>query len=220
LSRVRVKICGICREEDVRAAVEAGADYLGFIVGVPSSPRNLPLEAAQRLMRMTPDTVRKVIVTISNAPDQERTLPLLLKTLSPDAVQLHGDILPIPISIRKRFPNIELFGSIPIRDEPSISKALRMSKVFDGIHADSYAIGLRGGTGIAHNWKLSARIRDLIYPKPLILAGGLSAYNIVEAIQVVRPFAVDVSTGVESNPGVKDHQKIAEFVRRARETSF
>lgn len=218
MSGVRVKICGIRKEEDILAAVEAGADYLGFVVGVPISPRNLPVEAARRLMKNVPDPVRKVVVTMK-AFDNAEMLSFLIRALSPDVIQLHGDGLTIPASIRKNFPEVMFLGSLPIRDE-SLPVALSMSRVFDGIHADSYARDFRGGTGVTHDWKKSARVRDLIAPKPLTLAGGLTQDNVAEAVRVVRPFAVDVSTGVESSPGAKDHHKIVEFIRRAKEVSF
>lgn len=220
LSRVRVKICGIRKEEDILAAAEAGADYLGFVVGAPSSPRDLSVSEAHRLMRTVPDPVRKVVVTVKARPDIEKTLSHLLGELAPDAIQLHGHESSIPMSIRHSFASVEFIGALPIRDKSSLAEGLAMSKIFDGIHADSYANGLSGGTGNTHNWELSARVRDLIDPTPLTLAGGLSHDNVAEAIRVVRPFAVDVSTGVEFSPGIKDHQKIFEFVRRAKEVSF
>jgi phosphoribosylanthranilate isomerase len=220
LSKVRVKICGIRKEEDVHTAVEAGADCLGFVVGVPSSPRNLSVETARKLMKKVPDPVRKVVVTVKTEPDIEEMLSFLLSALAPDVIQLHGQELSIPRSIRQSFAEVEFIGALAIRDESSLADGLAMSRIFDGIHADSHADGLSGGTGNTHNWKLSARVRDLIDPTPLTLAGGLSQDNVAEAIRVVRPFAVDVSTGVESSLGVKDHDKIFEFVRRAKQVSL
>ncbi len=207
-------------EEDVLAAVEAGADYLGFVVGAPSSPRNLSVETAHRLMGGVPDRVKKVAVTVKARPDIEEMLSFLLSALAPDLVQLHGHELSIPASIRQSFAEVKFIGALSIRDESCLAEGLALSKVFDGIHADSYANGLGGGTGITHDWKFSAQVRDLIDPTPLTLAGGLSQDNVAEAIRIVRPFAVDVSTGVESSLGVKDRDKIFEFVRRAKEVSF
>ena len=207
-------------EEDVLAAVEAGADYLGFVVGAPSSPRNLSVETAHQLMGGVPDRVSKVAVTVKARPDIEEMLSFLLSALAPDVVQLHGHELSIPASIRQSFAEVEFIGAVTVRDESCLGEGLALSKVFDGIHADSYANGLGGGTGNTHDWKLSARVRDLIDPTPLTLAGGLSQDNVAEAIRIVRPFAVDVSTGVERSPGVKDHDKIFEFVTRAKEVSL
>ncbi len=208
------------RKEDVLAAAEAGADYLGFVVGVPSSPHNLSVKMANRLMERVPDHVSKVVVTVKARPDIEEMLSFLLSALAPDVVQLHGHELSIPASIRQSFAEVEFIGALSIRDESCLGEGLALSMVFNGIHADSYVNGLSGGTGNTHDWKLSARVRDLIYPTPLTLAGGLSPDNVAEAIRVVRPFVVDVSTGVERSPGVKDHGKILEFVRRAKEVSL
>lgn len=220
MRKARVKICGIRKEEDVDTAVEAGADCLGFVVGVPSSPRNLSVEAARNLMRKVPDQVRKVVVSARTEPDVEKMLSFLLSALAPDVVQLHGHELSIPASIRQSFAEAKFIGAVSIRDESCLAEGLALSKVFDGIHADSYVNGLSGGTGNTHDWKLSARVRDLIAPTPLTLAGGLSPDNVAEAIRAVRPFAVDVSTGVERSPGVKDHDKIFEFVKRAKEVTL
>ena len=207
-------------EEDILAAAGAGADYLGFVVGVPSSPCNLSVKTAHRLMERVPDRVKKVAVTVKVRPDVEKTLSSLLETLVPDIVQLHGYELSIPMSIRQNFAEVEFIGAVPIRDESCLDEGLALSRVFDGIHVDSCANDLSGGTGKTHDWKLSARVRDLIDPTPLTLAGGLSPDNVAEAIRVVRPFAVDVSTGVERSLGVKDRDKIFEFVKRAKEVSL
>jgi len=207
-------------EEDVLTAVRAGADYLGFVVGVPSSPRNLSLEMAQRLMERVPNCVSKVVVTVKTGPDIGEMLSFMLSALGPDVVQLHGRKLSIPTSIRQSFAEVKFTGALSIRDESCLAEGLALSKVFDGIHADSCLNGPSGGTGNTHDWKLSARVRDLIDPTPLTLAGGLSPDNVAKAIRVVRPFIVDVSTGVERSPGVKDHDKIFEFVKRAKEVSL
>ena len=211
----------MCDENDVLAAIRSGADYLGFVVGVPSSPRNLSLKAADRLMKRVPKHVKKVLVTtIRDRSDSEEMLPSLLGTLNPDMVQLHGHEVSISSAIRRDFAEVKFIRALSIRDESCLAEGLAMSKTFDGIHADSCADGLNGGTGNTHDWKVSARVRDLIAPTPLTLAGGLSPENVEEAIRVVRPFAVDVSTGVERSPGVKDHDRIFEFVKRAKEVSI
>jgi len=171
-------------------------------------------------MGEVPDRVKKVVVTVKARPDIEEMLSFLLRALAPGVVQLRGHELSIPASIRESFAEVEFIGAVTIRDESCLGEGLALSKVFDGIHADSYVNGLSGGTGITHDWKLCARVRDLIDPTPLTLAGGLSPDSVGEASRVVRPFAVDVSTGVERSPGVKDRDKIFEFVRRAKEVSL
>ena len=91
------------------------------------------------------------------------------------------------------------------------------SKKFDCVLLDSLTQGKYGGTGLTHDWTLSKHIRDLIYPVPLILAGGLSPNNVAEAVRMVNPYAVDVSSGVELKPGIKDNQKIVAFIKNAKD---
>jgi phosphoribosylanthranilate isomerase len=91
---------------------------------------------------------------------------------------------------------------------------------FNAVLIDSYTAGKLGGTGKTHNWELSRSIRELIQPKPLILAGGLNQHNVIKAITQVKPYAVDVSSGVESSPGIKSTKKIYEFVKKAKEAEI
>jgi len=220
LNRVRVKICGLRREEDIFASVEAGADYLGFVVDVPSSSRNLSIDAAYELMQKVPNPTERVVVTMQTRDQTEERLSLILRKLAPEAIQLSGHALYVSPMIRQNFSKIKFIGALPIQNESSVAKGLTISKSFDGVHADSFLNGQSGGTGRTHDWSLSARLRDLIEPVPLTLAGGLSEHNVAEAIRIVRPFAVDVSSGVESSLGVKDRKKIIQFVRRAKEAKL
>ena len=89
--------------------------------------------------------------------------------------------------------------------------------MFDGVLLDSFVEGLYGGTGTIHDWDLSKRVGQLIHPKPLILAGGLTSDNVAEAVRIVKPYGVDVSTGVEQQPGIKSYKKIVEFIKKAKE---
>jgi phosphoribosylanthranilate isomerase len=220
LNNVRVKICGLRKEEDILVCVEAGADYLGFVVDVPSSPRNLSVDVAQILMRKVPDHAGKVVVTVQPHGQTEKRLSFILRKLAPDAIQLHGHALHGSPMIRQDFPEVKFIKALPIQDESSVAEGVASSMSFDGVHADSYGNGQDGGTGRTHNWSLSARLRNLIEPVPLTLAGGLSEHNVAEAIRIVRPFAVDVSSGVESSLGVKDGRKIIQFVRIAKEAKL
>lgn len=220
MNKVRVKICGLRKEEDIFACVDAGADYLGFVVDVPSSPRNLSVDTAHELMRKVPDPTGKVVVTVRPHAQTEKKLSFILRKLTPDAIQVHGHAVHVPPTIRQNFAEVKFIGALPIQDESSLMKGLAISKSFDGVHADSYVNGQGGGTGRTHDWSLSARLRDLIEPVPLTLAGGLSEHNVAEAIRIVRPFAVDASSGVESSLGMKDRKKIIRFVRRAKEVKL
>lgn len=213
MSRVRVKICGITSLEDLHVAIEAGADAVGFIVGVPQSPRNLPIRKVRELIRATPVFVEAVTVTV---PKNLNRLEEICDALNPDIVQVHGSSL-LHEEIRERLLDRRLIGAVQAESDLVIDEALEVAKAFDAILMDSPIPGRYGGTGKTHDWELSRRVRDAIHPKPLILAGGLTTENVEEAIRIVKPYAVDVSSGVESHPGIKDGSRVFEFIKRAKE---
>ncbi|HKM75000.1 MAG TPA: phosphoribosylanthranilate isomerase [Candidatus Bathyarchaeia archaeon] len=210
---MRVKICGITRPRDLEAAIRYGADALGFVIGTPSSPRNLTINRAKRLMKQVPVFNMKVAVTSST---DLKTLRKISDILRPDALQLHNHSKAMVQALRNHNPHLPLILGAQIEGQ-SIAYAKRVSKYSDAIIADSPSNTGMGGTGRIHDWALTSRIRDVIYPRPLILAGGLTPMNVRSAIQKVRPYAVDVSSGVEKTKGVKDHMKMKEFVMNAKE---
>ncbi len=216
MSRARVKICGITSLEDLEVAIEAGADAVGFIVDVPQSPRTLPIRKALELVRATPVFVETVTVTVPRNPNG---LEKICDALNPDIIQVHGPIL-FHKEIRERLLDRRLIGAVQAESDLVVDEALEVAKTFDAILMDSHIPGRYGGTGKIHDWKLSRQVRDTIYPKPLILAGGLTAENVEQAITVVKPYAVDVSSGVESHPGVKDRSKVFEFIKRAKQVEI
>lgn len=213
MRRVRVKICGITRKEDLDTAAVAGADAVGFVVGVASSPRNIALEKAEKLIRQVPPFVKSVLVTVPKSIDEFETY----EKLNPDAIQIHGENLHAAASVRLKIPNILLIGAVNANLANVLDVVSRTAKIFDAVLLDSFADGRYGGTGIVHDWELSKRVKQVIHPKPLILAGGLNPENVAEAVRTVRPYAVDVSSGVERQPGIKDHQKIMEFIKNAKD---
>ena len=197
---VRVKICGITRFEDLEQAARYGADAIGLVVGFPRSPRNLSIEKAKELRRSTPPFLDVVLVVDGSNQD---FLIKAIKQIMPDAVQAYGF------------------------QDPSILRELGVSWVIKPIRSDTEIIDdLRGfdailfdnsmGRGIKASWDISKRIREKV-ELPLILAGGLNPENVREAIKSVKPYGVDVSSGVESAPGIKDPRKLKEFIRRIRE---
>ncbi|MEM3041367.1 MAG: phosphoribosylanthranilate isomerase [Nitrososphaerota archaeon] len=216
MSRVRVKICGITSIQDLHAAVEAGADAVGFVVETPQSPRTLSIKEAKQLIRETPIFVETVAVTV---PEDLSHLEKVYEELSPDIIQVH-DSSHLYEKIRKRLHDARVIGAVQARPDIDIDSILKVAAGFDAILLDSYVPGKLGGSGEPHDWKISKRIRDLIDPKPLILAGGLRPENVKEAIHTVKPYAVDVSSGVEKKPGVKDREKIFQFVKNAREAEI
>ena len=212
---MRVKICGMMRLSDVSAAVNEGADAVGFVIDSPSSPRNLPLTKAQELMKAVRVFSTKVVVTSSHDP---RRMVKICSKLKPDALQLHYHTPELVRMLRKK-QSTRLILATGVRDTSSLKQAKSMSRYADAVLADSPSGTGMGGTGRTHDWGLTARIRNTIHPHPLILAGGLTPSNVKAAIEIVRPFAVDVSSGVEKTVGVKDHGKIKEFIVNAKEGS-
>jgi phosphoribosylanthranilate isomerase len=211
---VKVKICGITGEEDLEAACRLGADMVGFVVGVPSSPRNLRLEQAESLFSLVPENVKSVLVTVPSSLEQVIKAYNLLK---PDIIQIHSENFLSLRLLKEKMPRTALIKTVPVTGAETVEKAACEASFADGILADSYAAGKHGGTGHVHNWNISKLLRDAIYPKPLILAGGLNPANVLKAVETVKPYAVDVSTGVESNPGVKDPAKMEAFIRKAKQ---
>ncbi len=212
---MRIKICGITREDDAEAAVALGVDSLGFVVGVPSSPRNLPLQRAKQLASKIPRGVSRVAVTVFR---DEARLQEICSELDVDFVQLHGNLSGLH-GLDEGLPSGKcVIGAVDAGAPNALSLAVEYSGRFGAVLLDTAGKGGVGGTGVLHDWSLSSRIRDAVQPASLILAGGLTPENVGEAIRRVRPSGVDVSSGVESRPGVKDRDKMREFVIKVRET--
>ena len=211
---VRVKICGITREEDLAIAVAAGADAVGFLVGVPSSPRNLTLERADRLLRQVPIFVDSVVVT---APKNINDLVEISERLKPTAIQIHGKKHFNASEIREKIKDTRLIKTIYVKTASLNEAKIEDSKIFDAILLDSFTKNQLGGTGRVHDWTLSRQIKEAVAPTPVILAGGLKPENVKEAVLKVQPYAVDVASGVELRPGIKDSEKVRAFVENAKE---
>lgn len=209
---VKVKVCGITREEDVKASVEAGADALGFVVGFEDSPRNLSLKRAIRLIRVTPVFVTRVLVTPYKGYHELKTA---CEALQPDAVQLYGCS---DVSLARE----ACLGAKLIKPlDPSREKNVERSvEGYDAALLDRFDKDKLGGTGKEQDWGICKEVRRRLRNKPVILAGGLNQDNVIDAILTVRPYAVDVSSGVESKPGIKDRSKIAKFVAKAKEVDI
>jgi phosphoribosylanthranilate isomerase len=207
---VRVKICGLTREQDVAAAVAAGADAVGFIVGFEYSPRNITIARAGELIRKVPPFVDSVLVTTS---DLVSRLPSEVKLARPDVIQLYGDSSD-PGEVRERF-GVRLIRPYQLVT-PDLEKARREAKGFDALLTDTYKKGRQGGTGETSDWALCQSIRSAIAPLPMVLSGGLNPENVAEAVRTVGPYAVDASSGVEGSPGLKDAGKVRDFVARAK----
>lgn len=197
-----VKVCGLMRRQDVDAAVRAGADALGFIAA-PGTPRNLSIEAIAALAAGTPATC--ILVTVDMPASG---LVAAVRTSGVDGVQPHGAgageaaaaaeaeglfvLHPVPVSDKLVWPSDLSEASVPLLDTKRSDR--------------------HGGTGVPFAWNLARNI-----DRRFVLAGGLGPDNVAEAVATVRPWGVDASSGLESRVGVKDHNKVNKFVRRARQ---
>jgi len=212
----RVKICGLTREEDVDAAVNAGADAVGVISGFPNSPRAVSISRASSLFSRVPPLVTSVLVTTADALVADLDA---VKRAAPAAIQLYGSSFS-PQTVRRSF-HARLFRPYSVGRRMGDDGADVLSRVgdavkgYDALLTDTLLKGYDGGTGLTSDWSVCASIRKAIAPTPLILSGGLRPENVELAIATVAPFCVDVSSGVESAPGVKDEAKIRAFVKKA-----
>lgn len=204
MSVVRSKICGITRIEDALAAVDAGAAALGFVF-YAKSPRAVSVEQARAIIAALPPFVTTVGLFV-NASRCE--LLEILEAVPLDLLQFHGDETPAECADFNR-PYIK---ALRVKAGDDIAAQCDAFVGARGILLDAYVAGIPGGTGQAFDWSLIPRSLS----KPIILAGGLSATNVGAAIAQVRPYAVDVSGGVELSKGVKDPAKIAAFMREVQ----
>lgn len=201
----RIKICGITNADDAHAAVEAGADALGFIL-FPNTPRYIGERTdLPRMLRDLSPFVSRVAVRLDKCVYDER----LEKRF--DAVQFYQNTLGgrLPAGTR-------LIQVLQVRDETSLSALAEDTDPDAGaILLDTFHGDKLGGSGETFDWKLAVEAKKLT-DRPIILAGGLTPENVADALEIVRPYAVDVSSGVEASPGVKDHAKVRAFVRAVR----
>lgn len=201
---VRVKICGITRREDLHAACEAGADALGFVFYAPS-PRHVSVEVAANLVNALPPFVQSVGLFV-NA--ESAFIESVLASVPLDLLQFHGDETPAECARYNR-PWIK---AIRVKPGMDLLKCAADFGAARGLLLDAYVPGVPGGTGARFDWRL---IPDNM-PCPIVLSGGLDPDNVAGAVNAVQPWAVDVSSGVEASPGVKDAAKVAAFIERAK----
>jgi phosphoribosylanthranilate isomerase len=205
MMRVRIKICGITRIEDALSAVELGVDALGFVFH-PQSPRYLEPAAAGEIIKRLPAFVATVGVFVD---EDINILHSILGLTGLSAVQLHGV---------ESFHYCESLGTIKCIKGIRLGSKQDLEKIGQypqqlGILLDSYEKGVPGGTGKTFDWDWAAEAQRR---RPIILAGGLGAHNAVQAIHKVHPYAVDASSSLETEPGIKDHDKMAAFVEAVR----
>ncbi len=222
---VRVKICGITNEEDLFLCVESGVDALGFVVEYPVDvPWNIPRGRARELMRKVPPFVATTAVV---GGEIEHILSIADFTM-PDVIQLHGDESPretktLVEELSRRGIRVIKALRINVEEDVEDQVVLETARRFasTGISAlllDSKTGAMPAGTGIPFRWEIAGKVRNGI-DVPLIIAGGLNPENVRDAVKAVRPFAVDVISGVERNPGRKDETKVRAFIRAAKSIS-
>ena len=210
-----VKICGLKTPETLESAVTAGADWVGFVF-FPKSPRHVTLDLAKDLGRIAGIRVKKVALVVDA---DDAALEAVEKALNPDMLQLHGHETPERVAaIRKRFgrPVIKALG---IADASDLDGARAYAPAADWLLLDAKPpknADLPGGNGVSFDWRLLAGL-DL--EKPFMVSGGLDPSNVGQAIAISPPAGVDVSSGVETAPGVKDPGKIRSFIEAARAAS-
>ncbi len=204
----RVKICGITRLEDARLCAALGADYLGFIQ-YPESPRYIDPRDAREIIQWLYGP-KSVGVFVETPPEEINQIAALAGF---DLVQVHGALTPEECAAI-RFPVIK---AIQVRHDASAEQLEALMEPFREVVAyfllDTYHTDLWGGTGESFNWRVA---RELAARYPLFLAGGIRADNVVEAIQTMRPYAIDLSSGVEEAPGIKDADLLEVFFERVR----
>jgi phosphoribosylanthranilate isomerase len=200
----RVKICGITNQADAQNAVAAGADALGFNF-YKKSPRYLTVSKAAKISTLIPGFVLRVGVFV-NAPEAQ--VAEAIRECELGMLQFHGEEKP---EFCTRFGLMSM-KAFRIRDARSLAEIKKYKT--DAYLLDAWAPKERGGTGRIFNWELAREAQNL--GKPIFLAGGLTPENVADAVRKVRPFGVDVSSGVESSPGKKDHEKVRAFINAVR----
>ena len=205
----KVKICGITNLEDARHSIDCGADALGFNF-YNKSPRYISMENAKEIINQLPDNVEKVGVFVNEDMDK---IVEIADVAGLDTLQLHGDETPAFVA------------EIAAKTELPMIKAMRVSSDFiasgvadydsDAVLLDTFSADQHGGSGKVFNWEIARVVVQS--GKKLYLAGGLSPENVADAIKAVRPYAVDACSLLEIEPGHKDHEKVAAFIKAAKE---
>lgn len=208
----KVKICGLTRRKDALHAAEAGADFLG-VVSVPNTPRFQTPEEARALL----DGIQLPSVIVVANLDLPRLMGAA-EIVGAAVIQLHGDEPPDLVSELREGGPWEVWKALRVRGQADVREELaRYGEVADGLLLDGWHPEKSGGAGVAFSWDGAVGVRDSLPPGLLFgVAGGLSPENVCEAMRRLRPHLVDVSSGVEEGPGVKDPSRVEAFIRSVR----
>jgi phosphoribosylanthranilate isomerase len=204
MDRLFVKICGVTNADDANCAFENGADAIGFNF-YPSSKRYIVPEKAREISEVLNISILRVGVFVNPARDYVNAM---IQEVAVNAIQFSGDETPDDVSGYQ----LKVFKAIHVTDVESLA-AMKLYGV-EAFLLDTHRDGEFGGTGETFDWDVARKAKQF---GKVILAGGLTPQNVSAAVRLARPYGVDVSSGVELKPGIKDHKKIRDFVRRARE---
>jgi phosphoribosylanthranilate isomerase len=201
---VRIKICGITTRDDALVAIEAGAHALGFVFA--PSPRRVTPEAVEDIVGVIPPFIARVGVFVDEKASEIRRI---MKRCRLDVAQFHGS--ESPLEVGRFYPNSIKAIRMQTRESVEALSSYRVGAFL----LDAYDPAVKGGTGRAFNWEWAPAAKAC--GVPLILSGGLTPDNVLEALRVVRPYAIDVSSGVEKKPGSKDPEKVRALIERVRD---
>jgi phosphoribosylanthranilate isomerase len=207
-----VKICGLSTPETLDVALDAGADMVGFVF-FPPSPRNVSFETARALASRLKGQARKVANTVDA---DDALLEKIIESLNPDILQLHGHETPQRVAAIRESFGLPVMKALAIESKADLAAIQNYTSVADRLLFDARPprdATRPGGLGKPFDWHL---LENLNLSIPFLLSGGLNAENVAEALRITRAPGVDVSSGVESAPGVKDPEKIRAFIRAAR----
>jgi phosphoribosylanthranilate isomerase len=211
---MRVKICGITNRQEAKMAISSGADAIGFLIGLNYQVADsIEPVTAEDIISNLPPFISSVLVT------HKTNIDWVIETcerINCTTVQLHGDfpLEDIPI-LRQKIPYLKIVKTVHVTDESAVGQAISTSRWADAVQLDTRTKNLIGGTGITHDWSISSRIVREV-DKPVILSGGLNPQNILNAIDTVRPYGVDVNSGVENQDGSKSSDKVRSFIIQAK----
>jgi phosphoribosylanthranilate isomerase len=211
---VKVKICGVTSASDAKICVESGADFIGTIVNIPKSPRTVSPEQSKNIVASLPASVKGIIVMTPKSIEEVKEAAELIK---PFCVQLHGHEDPEFVKEAKRELSCGIIKVIHVGGDESIEEALKFSEICDAILLETPSKAL-GGSGKTHDWDTSSKIAREAKCH-VFLAGGLNPENVKRASEIVQPYCVDVSSGVERKPGLKEPDKVRKFIEVAKDSN-
>jgi phosphoribosylanthranilate isomerase len=206
----QIKICGLKTEAEIGAAMKNGATHIGLNNYAPS-PRYIDLEQAAALRMRTPESLKVVLLLVNAEPGYTAKA---LEVIKPDIVQFHGTETPEWLRLLKGVTSIEIWKALGVKDTATLKNSDRFVDAADLLLFDAPAQALPGGTGTRFDWSILAQHQHRL---PWGLAGGLTPDNVIDALRQTRAPLVDVSSGIESAPGIKDVDKIAAFCQAVRD---